>query len=211
MPAGAPGCDDARPGSRPTAGYARATVSTAPENPRPRDPGAKKGRPTPKRSEAERRRAVPLAPESTRAAVRAQREAAKAQRLKARAAMKSGDDRYLPARDAGPVRRHVRDLVDSRRNVGIIFLPAALFVFVGQLTGSPQVQSLVFSLWLGALLVLLVDSVRLGRLITRTTRQRFPEHPQRNRSLVFYGIARATVLRRFRLPAPAVKVGDPLR
>lgn len=186
-------------------------MSTASENGRHRTPTEKKGRPTPKRRDAEKRRAVPLAPTNQRESMKLQRAASKDKRLKARDGMRTGDERFLPARDAGPVRRHVRDLVDSRRNIGIIFLPAALLVFVGQLSGSPRVQSLVFSLWLGALLVLLIDSIRLGRVITRTAQERFPDHTERNRSLAFYGVARSTVLRRFRLPKPAIKVGDALR
>ena len=30
-------------------------------------------------------------------------------------ALKAGDERNLPARDRGPVRRYARDVVDSRR------------------------------------------------------------------------------------------------
>ena len=33
---------------------------------------------------------------------------------KQREALANGDERYLPARDKGPVRRFVRDYVDSR-------------------------------------------------------------------------------------------------
>ena len=41
---------------------------------------------------------------------------------RARAGAARGDDAYLPARDRGPVRKLVRDVVDSRRNVGSFFL-----------------------------------------------------------------------------------------
>lgn len=39
-----------------------------------------------------------------------------------REAMASGDERYLPVRDKGPVRRFARDYVDSRWCVAEFFL-----------------------------------------------------------------------------------------
>ncbi len=50
-----------------------------------------------------------------------------------------GDERYLLARDQGPVRRFVRDLVDARRNVLGLFMPSALtLLFV--MFAVPQLQ-----------------------------------------------------------------------
>ena len=40
-----------------------------------------------------------------------------------RAAMRTGDDRYLPERDRGPVKRFIRDYVDSRFQFIQILLP----------------------------------------------------------------------------------------
>ena len=47
-----------------------------------------------------------------------------------REAMASGDERYLPARDKGPVRRFARDYVDSRFRVAEFFLPLAVVILV---------------------------------------------------------------------------------
>ena len=46
--------------------------------------------------------------------------------LAPRASLASGDDRYLPARDKGPVRAFARDYVDSRRTVGEYMLPLVI-------------------------------------------------------------------------------------
>ena len=46
-------------------------------------------------------------------------------RSEARGAAARGDESFLPARDRGPVRKTVRDLVDSRRNIGSWFLAVA--------------------------------------------------------------------------------------
>ena len=48
-----------------------------------------------------------------------------------RRARARGDDYYLPARDRGPVRKLVRDVVDSRRNVGSFFLAIAAVALIG--------------------------------------------------------------------------------
>src|SRR4051794_19308553 len=96
----------------------------APEQPatpaRPQNKGTQsKGRPTPKRSEAEKRRRQPItAPKSRKEAYRRQRERVSQDRAKARAGLARGDDKYLPKRDQGPVRRLARDYVDARRTLG---------------------------------------------------------------------------------------------
>ena len=80
---------------------------------------AKKGRPTPKRKDAEAKRVTnSLAPAKNRADKAKQKEMSKQQRLSARSAYMRGDENALPARDRGPARRFVRDFVDSRRSVG---------------------------------------------------------------------------------------------
>ena len=37
-----------------------------------------------------------------------------------------GDERYLPYNDQGPVRRYIRDFVDSRFAIGELFMPIVL-------------------------------------------------------------------------------------
>jgi len=75
----------------------------------------KKGRPTPSRKEAEAARKarakVPRTRKEMAAAQKLQRNESSTQM---RQAMRNGDDRFLPARDKGPVRRFIRDYVDSR-------------------------------------------------------------------------------------------------
>src|SRR5215218_8369434 len=82
-----------------------------------------KGRPTPRRSEAQGRRPGPPPPPPTtrKEAYKRMREQQAVRRSETRQGMARGDDNYLPARDRGPVRRTVRDVVDSRRNVGSWF------------------------------------------------------------------------------------------
>src|SRR5262249_13071180 len=102
----------------------------------------KKGRPTPSRKEAEAmnkaRNKVPRTRKEQNAAARLARGESSA---KMRQAMKTGDDRYLPARDRGPVRRFIRDYVDSRFSFIEILLPVMVVVLILGWSGSRTLAS----------------------------------------------------------------------
>jgi hypothetical protein len=168
-----------------------------------------KGRPTPKRTEAQGRRpGPPPPPPTTRKEAYARMRAQQAQRRQdTRAGMARGEDDYLPARDRGPVRRLVRDIVDSRRNIGSFFLPFAALVLVGYFIPNPAVQNYTVFVWFLFFLLIIVDSVFLGRRIKKTVLQRFPGQPHRMKGLIWYGASRATMIRRWRFPKPDVAVG----
>ena len=136
------------------------------------------------------------------------REQGSDQRAEARRGMRSGDERFMLARDQGPERRLVRDIVDSRRNVGVLFLLTALVYAASIFVSNIQVKAAATSLWLTVLLLLIVDSFVLGLRIRKLVRQRFPDTTQSMRSLVIYGISRATMVRRWRTPKAQVPVGN---
>jgi hypothetical protein len=172
-------------------------------------PGGK-GRPTPRRREAQKRRTGPVAPppRTRREAVRRMREQGNDRRSEAREGLRAGDERYLPARDRGPERRMVRDIVDSRRNAGVLFLVSAVIYFAGLLIPSVQIKAAITALWLTVLILLIVDSAVIGLRIRKLMRQRFPDSKEPLGRLIFYGATRATMIRRWRMPKPAVEVGD---
>ena len=90
-----------------------------------------KDAPTPKRKDAEALNKVnAITSPATKASKSRDRNELKAKRLVARAAYMRGEESALPVRDRGPVRRYVRNYVDSRRNVGEYFLPAVASVLV---------------------------------------------------------------------------------
>ena len=167
-----------------------------------------KGRPTPKRSEAQGRRPGPPPPPPTnrKEAYRRMREQQASTRGAARAGALAGDDSYLPARDRGPVRKLVRDVVDSRRNIGSFFLLIAGVALIGTVVPSLVVRNYASFLLFGFFLLLIVDSVVLSRRIKRKVAERFPG-TQKTRGLVWYGISRSTMIRRWRFPKPEVPVG----
>src|SRR6202451_4502269 len=86
----------------------------------PRSPAeAAKGRPTPKRSEAERHRRQPISGSRASAAPRTPEEKNKARGDRARKyeAMKQGESWALNPRDRGPARALARDYIDSKRRI----------------------------------------------------------------------------------------------
>lgn len=174
--------------------------------PRAHTPG--KGRPTPKRSAASRRRTaepVPKDPKEARARMRAKQ---RQERAEAFQGMKSGDDKYLTPRDKGPVRRLVRDLVDARRNVGTYFFVGALVVVVGSMqVWPPPVRFGANLLWLALLFAMLFDGFLISRLVRRRVRERFPDDKTRMPSLFFYAVVRSILFRRLRNPKPRVEIG----
>jgi hypothetical protein len=168
-----------------------------------------KGRPTPKRTEAQGRRSGPVPPPPTtrKEAFKRQREQQAAGRGSAREAAARGDDSALPARDRGPVRRLVRDVVDARRNAGSLFLVVAALVLIGYFIPNPAVQGYTVFVWFAFFLVIIADSFVLGRRIKRTVLERFPNNQESMRSLIWYGVSRATMIRRWRFPKPQVALG----
>ncbi|CAL9288082.1 MULTISPECIES: DUF3043 domain-containing protein [unclassified Streptomyces] len=180
---------------------------TADLSKQPRDPQAPKGRPTPKRSEAQsqRRRAV-TPPLDRKEAMRRQREARRADLARQREALASGDERFLPARDRGPVRRFVRDFVDSRFFVAEMFLPLALVILVLSVIQVGNMQAIATMLWLGVIVLIIVDSIGLAIRLKKQLKQRFPDEPKRG--AVAYALMRSLQMRRLRLPKPQVKRGE---
>jgi hypothetical protein len=176
------------------------------------DPGRKptgKGRPTPKRQRA----APPPPPPTTRKEAYARmRERSKDRRAQAKAGTLDGDDRYTLARDRGPIRRLVRDIVDARRNVGSYFFGVAIAILLASSLPQldPKLKLAVSYLWLVLICVFAVDSYLLSRLFRRAIEERFPDEESPMRGHIWYGITRAATFRRMRSPRPAVKIGTPV-
>ena len=168
-----------------------------------------KGRPTPKRAEAQGRRPGPPPPPPTtrKEAYKRMREQQAARRAETRQGAARGDDAYLPARDRGPVRKLVRDVVDSRRNVGSLFLAVAAVALVGTFVPSLTVKAYSSFVLFGFFLLLTLDSVWLGRKIKSAVTARFPDEKHKMKGLVWYGISRSTMIRRWRFPKPEVPIG----
>ncbi len=174
------------------------------------NPPTGKGRPTPKRSEAQRRRTGPVAPppQTRKEAAKRAREQAAASRTRVKEGAARGEERYLAKRDAGPVRAVVRDTVDRRRNVGVLLLPLALLLVIAQISGNRRVLDLALTVWLAGILAMIADVVLTAGAIRRNVRADFPDE-RKMTNHIGYGVLRSTVFRRFRLPPARVSPGGP--
>ena len=167
----------------------------------------KKGRPTPKRKDAQASTKVSsLAPASTKAEKARAKEAARASRIAQRAAYLRGDESALPARDRGPEKKFVRNYIDSRRSIGEFFPPIIGFVLVLSLIpiGAFAVAGIV--IMYGVLLFSVIDGFFLSRKIKAEVTQRYPD--KSTKGLGLYGWLRSTQMRRMRAPKPQIKRGD---
>lgn len=171
-----------------------------------------KGRPTPKRREAQRQRRTPVtAPKNRKEAARAAKAKTRAARSLYRTALRTGDERHLPPRDAGPVKRYVRDIVDARRNAGNYVLFAALGVVLlstiaGAVPALRGLQLVVVVAYPAMFFYIIADSYLLVRQVKRKVAAAFPGEP--TKGLGGYAVLRTFQMRRLRLPPPKVKLGE---
>jgi hypothetical protein len=166
-----------------------------------------KGRPTPKRSEAEKRRRQPItAPKDRKEAYRKVRSRQAEDRAKARQGMARGDDKYLQKRDRGPVRALARDYVDARRTVGSYLMWAFIVMFMVSLLPYVFAKLLVPLAFPVLLALALIEGVVISRQVKKLATERFPEEDQRGIGL--YAAMRSMQLRRLRIPNPRLRPGE---
>ena len=203
---------------------------TSPTSPTPlpsviKEKSGGKGHATPTRKQAESANRRPLVPETrtkgdkdsqkeTRAAARAQARAARDAEYRA---MQTGDEAHMPIQHRGPVRRYVRDIVDSHRTLAEYFLPLALVMLLAAMvlsgplaaqgaTGA-RIAMTLMALPYVYLFVSVLDTVRRWRRLKPVLTRKFGAAGTA-RGTVGYFVTRAYQLRRLRMPRPQVKPGD---
>ena len=125
--------------------------------------------------------------------------------------MLSGEESGLPARDKGPVKRYIRDAVDTRWNVGEFMLPVMMVVlaltFIAPLVPSitKLTTIIAFLMVYGLVAAGVLDAFLMWRRIKAKVVAKFGEVPPRGSAM--YAVIRAFQLRRSRLPRPQVSRG----
>ena len=122
-----------------------------------------------------------------------------------RQGMRSGDERYLPQRDKGPVRQFTRNFIDARLSIAEFLLPLLVVIMVLQYSGNSQLTAFSNALWTTTILLVAVDTVWLVTRLKKALRKKFPEEPLKG--VTFYAITRVLQLRWLRMPKAKVKVG----
>ena len=143
--------------------------------------------------------------------MRRQRELSAQRRSDGAARMRAGDEDALPRRDQGPERRLVRDIVDSRRNVGGVFMLGAVAGLASYAVPNMLFKVLMSYLLMAVIVLMVFDSVLIGLRIRRLVRERFPKSRESIPRLTLYGVNRTILPRRWRLPRAQVGLGDPPR
>ena len=175
----------------------------------PRSPAeAAKGRPTPKRSEAERKRRQPITGSRAPATPRTPEDKAKARSERSRRyeAMKAGETWALNPRDRGPARALARDYIDSKRRISEYYMYILVVLLVAVFTHSKTAQTYISPLVLVLVVVILLDAQLIRRRLRQLVAERLPG--ESTRGLTMYSVMRALQIRRFRVPAPRVRPGD---
>ena len=125
-----------------------------------------------------------------------------------REAMRTGDERYLPARDKGPVKRYIRDYVDARFSLGEAFLPLSVLLMVimfGFQTRMPQIGLLLMMCLYAVFLLSIIDAVVCWWLVRRQLHAKFgADKVQAQGTIFWYIFSRCFNLRRWRQPSPQV-------
>ena len=177
-------------------------------------PGGK-GRPTPRRKDQQAKNLHPVVPKDRAAAKREARAARDAAWKRQNEAMVTGEEKYLPSREKGPVKRYIRDYVDARVSLGEFFMPLIFVLLIVSFGFSiilphyPLVSFYTVLAMNGYLLLAIADAVWCWvRLRRRLTAKFGQERVKDEGTIFFYVMSRCFMLRRWRRPATLVKRGQ---
>jgi hypothetical protein len=179
------------------------------ENKQPRSAAeTAKGRPTPKRSEAERKRYQPITGSRAPTAPRTPEDKAKARSDRGRRyeAMKAGEAWALNPRDRGPAKALARDFIDSKRRVSEYYMYILVLLLVAIFIRNKTAETYVSPLVLVLVVVILIDAQFIRYRLRKLVAERLPG--ESTRGLTWYAVMRGLQIRRFRIPAPRVRPGD---
>jgi hypothetical protein len=172
-----------------------------------------KGRPTPSRKDAQA-----AAKERARAgmdkksAQKVLKDSRGVSNKRMREGMRAGEEKYLPARDQGPVKRFVRNWVDARLTFTEFLFPVLIAVMVLSAVGGngdskhPSLTSRIGNyLWTASILLLIVDVMFTRFRLRQALNAKFPDEDTKGTAL--YAFTRTMSPRFLRLPKPMVKIG----
>ncbi len=169
-------------------------------------PTTGKGRPTPKRKDAQAQNLRPLVPKDREAS----RKAAKA-RMREREnaeyeAMQSGDVNHMPKAERLPWRIYIRDYVDARFNLGEFFIPVAFVILIGSIFVTYKWPSLALPLMVLMyvyLFAVIIDVAIMWRKLKKKLIEKYGEKSvAKGMRSGSYAWSRAIQMRRWRLPKP---------
>jgi Protein of unknown function (DUF3043) len=173
------------------------------------DQPAGKGRATPTRKEAQAAAKARAKPPRTRKEIAAAQRTTKGESSsRVRQGMRNGEEKYLLPRDKGPVRRFIRDFVDSRFSFIELIIPLLVVTMVLGYSGNSTARSIGNSVLFGSVLLVALDMFMMRFRLRRQLAARFPDEPVKGTT--YYAVTRAMQMKFMRLPKPKVKIGQEL-
>ncbi|WP_084403217.1 DUF3043 domain-containing protein [Schaalia suimastitidis] len=178
--------------------------------------GQKKGRPTPSRKQAEAAKLRPLVPADRKEAKRIARQKRNEAYQREQEALITGDERYLPWRDKGPVRRWVRNWIDARWSLSEFLLPVMVLFLASLMAVSliPAMSTYAQYVIIGATVMMyglfavsIVEAIIVWLRLKKRLAVALPDR-EIPRGTWFYMYSRMIMARRWRSPRPQVARGE---
>ena len=166
-----------------------------------------KGRTTPKRSEAERKRRNPTyVKPGDKAGQQQLRARERTERARKYEAMKAGETWALNPRDRGPARALARDYIDSKRRISEFYMYILVVLLAAVFVRNKTAESYISPLVLVLVVIIVIDAQFIRHGLRKLISERLPG--ESTRGLTMYAVMRALQIRKFRVPAPRVRPGD---
>lgn len=161
-----------------------------------------KGRATPTRKEREAANIKPLVGNKSKEARANNRIQQREARLKARAAMMAGEEKYLLGRDQGPQRKLAREIIDGRYTLIEGLMPLmVLFLVVTSFT-PPSANNIITLVMIIALVVVSIEASLMHRMIGARIREKLGATTKLQKGTWFYVFTRGMQPRPLRIPKP---------
>ena len=164
---------------------------------------AGKGRATPSRKEREAANLKPLVGNRSKESQAQYRAAQREDRIKSRAAMMAGDEKYLLGRDRGPQRKIAREIIDGRYTLIEGLMPLMVLFLIFTSFASAAVGNLSTLVMLVALVVVSIEVTLLHRMILSLIKERLGATTKIQKGTWFYVFTRGMQPRPLRIPKPA--------
>ena len=161
-----------------------------------------KGRPTPTRKEREAANLKPLVGNKSKEAREQARIQQRDSRLKARAAMMAGEEKYLLGRDQGPQRKIAREIIDGRYTLIEGLMPLMIvFLIVTSIT-PVAANNLITLVMVLVLFVVSMEATIMHRMIGSRIKERLGSTTKMQKGTWFYVFTRGMQPRPLRIPKP---------
>lgn len=167
-----------------------------------------KGRPTPKRKDAQAANLRPIVPVDRRASAKAAKARMREKENAEYEAMQSGDLNRMPKTERLPWRVYIRDYVDARFNLGEFFIPVAFALLILSMIASMVFKNAYVSMVMMILLyvflfAVIIDVIVMWKRLKKKLIAKYGEAAAgRGSRSCSYAWSRAIQIRRWRLPKP---------